>query len=722
MKTIKTIYRAFLILVIVIACTEERNLDFLDSIVAPSNVSAAYNITQDNTGLVTITPTANGANSFDVDFGDASTAAEGVEAGKNVQHNYAEGTYTVKVIAYNTNGDTAEVSQELVVSFQAPQNLVVTIENDLAISKQVNVTADADFAATFEFYSGEDGVTQPAMSGNIEETIAYQYAEPGTYTVKVIAKGGAIETAEYSMEFEVTAILAPLVSANSPSTREAADVISIFSGKYTDVADTDFNPNWSQATIYNAFDLNGDAMLQYSGLNYQGIQIGSAQDVSSMEFLHLDVWTADATEIDTYIISATNGEKFIKSTLQKDSWTSITIPMSDFTDQGITVADIHQFKFEGAGSIFIDNLYFYKAPSVTATPLLHDDFEGNGNITTWAGDAADINTSLVNPFKTGINTSATVLEYNDTGGDYANIRFDGSSNFNMATDNTFKLKIYVPSSSITGSQPNQISLKLQDGTANEPWTTQTEIVKTINLDVWQEISFDFENDAYANWSSITTAPIDRTDLNRVVIQLNSEGNNDAVIAYIDDFAYGTSGTTTGPTGQIVSDDFEGNGNITTWAEDSAGLNASFSNPFQTGINTSATVLEYDDTGAGEYANIRFDLESGVFDMTAKSKFTLKVYVESSSISGSQPNQISLKLQDGTASEPWTTQTEVVKTLVLDQWQEVTFDFANDTYVNWSTVTTAPIDRTDLNRVVIQLNSEGNSDTVRAYIDDINYHN
>ena len=68
MKKIKTIYKALLVLLVVIACTDERSLDFLDTVSVPSNVSAVYNITQDNTGLVTITPTADGATTFDVYF------------------------------------------------------------------------------------------------------------------------------------------------------------------------------------------------------------------------------------------------------------------------------------------------------------------------------------------------------------------------------------------------------------------------------------------------------------------------------------------------------------------------------------------------------------------------------------------------------------------------------------------------------------------------------
>ena len=57
-----------------------------------------------------------------------------------------------------------------------------------------------------------------------------------------------------------------------------------------------------------------------------------------------------------------------------------------------------------------------------------DDFEGSGTITSWAADDCNMNTSLTNPYQQGINTSATVLEYHDIGGQYANIRFDVTDN------------------------------------------------------------------------------------------------------------------------------------------------------------------------------------------------------------------------------------------------------------------------------------------------------
>ncbi|MFQ3297240.1 MAG: hypothetical protein ACI9K4_000454 [Polaribacter sp.] len=707
MKQIKTIYKAFIILLIVSACTENENLDFLENIAPPTNVLATYNITQDNTGVVTLIPTADSAVSFDIYFGDATAEPAEVEQGSNAVHTYAEGTYDIKIIAYNSVGKTTEMIQPLVVSFQAPQNLVVTVENDAALSKQVNITATAEFAAMYDFYSGETGVTQPVATANIGDVLNYKYETPGTYEIKVIAKGGAVETTEYTASFEVTEILAPIVSAVNPSARDAADVVSIFSGAYTDVTGTDFNPNWNQSTIYSAFDLNGDAIIQYSNLNYQGIKIGATQDVSAMEFLHLDVWTADATDIETYLISIASGEKFIKTSLNKDTWTSITIPISDFTDQGLTVADIKEFKFVGAGSIFIDNIYFYKAPSPTGTPIVFDDFEGNGNISTWAGDACGMDNVFANPFKDALNNSDTVLEYNDTGGQYANVRFDKDSNFDLTGGNSvFKLKIYVPSSSVSGSQTNQISLKLQDADAN-PWERQSEIIKVIALDTWQEVTFDFENDQVAGVSN----PLSITNFNRVVLQVNSENNTDTVIAYLDDLSYGNMAVV--DTEPIVNDDFEGDGTITSWAGDACGMDNTFSNPYVDALNGSSTVLEYNDTG-GQYANVRFDVTTD-FDLTAKAKFTLKIYVPSSSVAGSQTNQISLKLQDADAN-PWERQSEIIKVIALDTWQEVTFDFENDEVAGVSN----PLSITNFSRVVLQVNSENNTDAVIAYIDDFNY--
>ena len=198
-----------------------------------------------------------------------------------------------------------------------------------------------------------------------------------------------------------------------------------------------------------------------------------------------------------------------------------------------------------------------------------ENFEGNTTVNPWNGNDCVIDASFQNPYQQGINTSNTVLEYKDTGGGYANARFDVATNFNLNNQNTFSLKIYVPFTGINGSQNNQVSLKLQNNTlGNQAWRTQTEIIKDIVLDQWQLVSFNFESDLFVNIAHDSQIPISRTDFNRVVIQVNGENNDNIVTAYIDDINhYFVEGLADPVYDSLVwSDEFNGDGAIdeTKW--------------------------------------------------------------------------------------------------------------------------------------------------------------
>jgi len=158
----------------------------------------------------------------------------------------------------------------------------------------------------------------------------------------------------------------PDMAAPTPSPAES-EVTSIFSDAYTDVAGTDYFPDWGQTTAYEQIDLMGDAAIKYSNANYQGIAIGSKVDASSKEKIHIDVWSDDYATIPFFIISEGSGEKSVSLTLNANQWNSIDIPLSDFTDQGLSVNDIIQFKFDvqpdNGGTFYIDNLYFFGTSS-----------------------------------------------------------------------------------------------------------------------------------------------------------------------------------------------------------------------------------------------------------------------------------------------------------------------------------------------------------------------
>ncbi|MGJ8659130.1 MAG: hypothetical protein ACSHWV_04705 [Cellulophaga fucicola] len=368
-------YTLLLATLLFISCSEDDNTDYVNGIAAPTNVTAKVSISQDNTGVVNITPLAEGATNYTVDFGDGSAISDLIKPGQSIAHTYAEGSYDVIVTAIGLNDKKTATTQNIEVSFNSPENLVVTIENDAAVSKQVNVTADADFALAYKVYFGETEGEEP-IETTIGETISYTYQEAGTYTIKIVAMSAAIATTDYEEEFVVTAIVQPLNSAATPPSRNPEDVISIYSAAYEDVAGTNYFPDWGQGgqgSGWTEFSLNGDTMLQYINLSYQGIALadGTSVDVSQMEYLHLDVWTAgDITSLETSLInnaSGTTTEAPVSSNLTAGEWTTIDIPLSDYIDQGLTVSEIFQLKFVGepwaTGTVFIDNIYFYKAPS-----------------------------------------------------------------------------------------------------------------------------------------------------------------------------------------------------------------------------------------------------------------------------------------------------------------------------------------------------------------------
>jgi len=153
----------------------------------------------------------------------------------------------------------------------------------------------------------------------------------------------------------------PPSEPNTPApvpTVAAADVVSVFSDSYSAIAGTDLNPSWGQATVVTQIQIEGNNTLKYSGLNYQGIQLGSSQNVSAMTHLHLDFWSANSTSVMVFLISPGPVETSYTLTVPTTGWSSLDIPLSEFAP--VDMGDVIQLKFEGNGDIYLDNIYFHK--------------------------------------------------------------------------------------------------------------------------------------------------------------------------------------------------------------------------------------------------------------------------------------------------------------------------------------------------------------------------
>jgi hypothetical protein len=77
-----------------------------------------------------------------------------------------------------------------------------------------------------------------------------------------------------------------------------------------------------------------------------------------MSYLHLDIWSANSTSLNVYLISPGPVEKAHSLTVPTSGWLSVDIPLSTFSP--VDLSNVMQFKFDGNGDIYIDNIFFHK--------------------------------------------------------------------------------------------------------------------------------------------------------------------------------------------------------------------------------------------------------------------------------------------------------------------------------------------------------------------------
>ena len=643
MKKNKYIYKTLLVLFLLSACAELNDVDFAAKFPVPTNVSASYNVTQDNSGIVTITPTADGANSYKVFFGDNTIDPVDVKIGQSVNHTYTEGTYNVKIQAFNLNGDKTEKTQELVVSFKAPENVAVTIENDASVSKQVNITATADFATMFEFHSGETGVNQPVASANIGETIKYLFTTPGSYDVKVIVKGAAIATAEHTETFSVTEILAPTAPAPTPPTRNTTDVVSIFSDAYTDITLDELPTSWSSSG-FEATTVNNDNVWKLSTLDFMGIVSNYANgiDVSSMEKLHIDYWVPSGTtnELFVKIVNTIDGGEDIESlgTTVSGSWQSIDIDMTGFDGGNLASKDkITQILIDSdgvAGVVYVDNFYFYKASSIAnnVTPI---DFETGYSLSSF--DGGDISV-VANPDPSGNNSTMVAKMVKNAGQPWAGSKITLENPFSFASSEIVKVKVWSPRAGLN------LLLKFEDAI---PWpnvTASAAITQTTSIaNGWEELTFDF--------TGISTT----LDFYNLVLIMDDgtqgDGSTDYTI-YVDDIS------------TLPSLDFEPKFTLSSF---DGGDISVIANP-ETNGNTSEMVAKMVKNAGQPWAGSKITVPTP-FSFVGQQKLKVKVWSPRAGLN------LLLKFEDNV---PWPNVTAsaaiTVPTTITNGWEELIFDF------------------------------------------------
>ncbi len=193
MKKIQFIFKFVLPLAILAGCAKKDGIDgdtgFL-STAGSANAAKIFDISNDNSGNVKITPTGEGVTSFTVLYGHGTgTAASAVVSpGGSTTHAYPEGSYTVTIISKDIAGKETSKTYPLQLTYRAPENLAVSILSDMSVK------ATALYANSFLVYYG-DVANEVGTPMAVGATLpAHIYPPGGPYDLKVVAQSGGAAT------------------------------------------------------------------------------------------------------------------------------------------------------------------------------------------------------------------------------------------------------------------------------------------------------------------------------------------------------------------------------------------------------------------------------------------------------------------------------------------------------------------------------------------------
>ena len=300
----------------------------------------------------------------------------------------------------NGNGGTATGDSGTIsfASYTIPANTNVSVSFDYDV-----VAFDANDDVDYEVF--ENGTSKGIVNlvvggtGGISSSGTESISiTAGTDSVSIklyVTQNGGSDYAGFD-NFKVTSVPAccPITAAPTP-TNDSSDVISFYSDAYTDIAGTDFNPNWGQSTVVDqTVKIQGNSAIKYSNLNYQGIALAGSNDVSAMEYLHVDIWSKSSTTLNLFAISSGPVEVSYAVTVPTTGWLSLDIPLSAFG--AVNMADLIQFKFDGNGEFWMDNLFFYKVPQAS-TPAPDPTRAASDVISIYSDAYTDIAGTDFNP-------------------------------------------------------------------------------------------------------------------------------------------------------------------------------------------------------------------------------------------------------------------------------------------------------------------------------------
>jgi len=645
MKVLKYIIAVVLFAAVATGCKKINNDDvsFVDSAKTPEQLTALFEITQDNTGWVTITPNGVGAVEYDVFFGDGTTAPARVKAGQNVRRKYAEGVYNVKLVGYNIAGKTTEATRSLTVTFRAPENLEVTAVVDPSNNFKVDVTAKALYETFFRVYFG-DVPNEIPKSFNEGETITHIYPATGTYTIRVVALSGGAATTEVT---KTVTIVDPVLL---PITFESPTVDYTFTNFGGGVVTKIANP---QKTGINTSNTVG-RMVKNAPEVWGGslITLGDPINFTSNKIFTMKVFSPRVgARVLLKVENLTNGGVFFEreaTSTVANAWEELGFDFSAINTSNSYQKVVLIFDLGTAGNGSANFTWLFddikltntlpdnvlKMPITFESPTVNYAFTNFGNA----------NSSVVNnPQINGNNPSVKVGRLNKASGAevWAGSFLELNSPINFSTLKKIKMKVWSPKSGIT------VKMKLEN-LANPGINIERDVVNT-TANAWEELIFDFTGINNAN------------NYQRLVVFFDFGNAGDNSNYFFDDIDL------TNAVEQLVLPiTFQSATLPYTFTNFGNASSTVITNPQQNGINTSTKVGALTKAnGAEVWAGSFLELATPI-DFSVLKTIKIKVW------SPKAGAVVKMKLEK--LSDPNVNIERDVTVTTANGWQELTFDF------------------------------------------------
>ncbi|MFK7971484.1 MAG: T9SS type A sorting domain-containing protein [Bacteroidia bacterium] len=170
----------------------------------------------------------------------------------------------------------------------------------------------------------------------------------------------------------------PMVDAPDPTIDESK-VLAVYSEYYTmsNVANFNFNAFQGGGTVSEEdIEGMGNNAGKIDGLTFYGAGWDAA-DVTGYNYVHLNYWSTTSTSFNFYLVDATAmipggnpeeprysfGLAGTDETIEQGKWVSVFIPLQHFLNYPTPnftydLSDIFQYKFDGNGKLWFDNIYF----------------------------------------------------------------------------------------------------------------------------------------------------------------------------------------------------------------------------------------------------------------------------------------------------------------------------------------------------------------------------